>query len=350
MATGSKKFWYEPLIDNGYLPDFLMRVAIRMILKGRAKELNNLVVAANYGQKVSYIDSLRQRLIAEEPDAANKQHYEVSTEFMQMSLGKRMKYSACLFPTGTETLDEAEERMLETYCEKAQINDGLEILDLGCGWGSLCLFLCEKYPKASITALSNSATQRKYIEGIAKDKGFNNLRVITANVDNFNFQDEKKFDRVISIEMFEHMKNYQTLLKKIAGWLKPDGYLFIHTFCHKSMPYDFEGDDSWMTKYFFTGGTMPSIDLFLYFQQDLIIENQWVYNGKHYAQTSEEWLKLMDNNKSDAIPYLVETYGAENANSWFNRWRVFYITVAEFFGYNDGNEWCVVHYLFKKRA
>ncbi|CAG8598516.1 5974_t:CDS:2, partial [Ambispora leptoticha] len=333
-----KNFWYEPFIDNGILPDFVLRAAIRHILRARANELEGNEFTEKHTDKMRYIEKLKERPIAEEQEAANKQHYEVSTEFMKLCLGKRMKYSCSFFPTGKETLNQAEDLMLESYCKKSQVEDGMKILDLGCGWGSLCLYICEKYPNVKVTALSNSNSQRKHIQSLADKQGYKNLTVITADIKNFDFGEESKFDRIISIEMFEHMKNYEHLLQKISNWLTPDGLLFLHTFAHKSQPYDFVADDSWMTKYFFTGGTMPSSDLFLHFQNDLVLVNKWFVNGKHYSKTSEEWLKLVDKNKNDAFTHLVETYGRENATTWFNRWRTFYIAVAEFFGMNDGNE------------
>ncbi|CAG8767755.1 3142_t:CDS:2, partial [Acaulospora morrowiae] len=237
-----------------------------------------------------------------------------------------------------ETLDEAEECMLESYCTKARIQDGMEILDLGCGWGSLCLYLCEKYPNAKITALSNSNTQREHINDLAKQKGFKNLNVITSDINEFDFETGSRFDRILSIEMFEHLKNYESLLKKLSGWLKPHGLLFFHIFCHHEQPYDFMVEDGWMGKYFFTGGTMPSADLFLYFQSNFKVIDHWIVNGSHYGKTSEEWVKLLDKNKRIALEYLKITYGQENAFAWFNRWRTFYIAVAELFNYNNGNE------------
>ncbi|RGB30295.1 cyclopropane-fatty-acyl-phospholipid synthase-like protein [Rhizophagus diaphanus] len=348
QVANAKSFWYEPLLDRGLVPDFVLRMAIRSLLKERLDWINLGDVEKNCQRKFDFVNSLKEKPIAEHTDKANEQHYEVSTEFIKVCLGKRMKYSSCLFPKGNESLDIAEEAMLESYCVKAQVSDGMEILDLGCGWGSLSLYLCEKYPNAKITALSNSSTQREYIESMAKQNGFENLKVITANIKEFDFDSSNQFDRIMTVEMFEHMKNYEFLFEKISKWIKPKGLLFIHVFCHVDQPYDFTLGDGWMSKYFFTGGTMPSVDLFLYFQRQLRLVNQWVVNGKHYGKTSEEWLKLLDKNKKPAMEYLAKTYGKENAVVWYYRWRTFYLAVAEMFNYDNGNIWCVGHYLFEK--
>ncbi|CAG8800661.1 10175_t:CDS:2 [Gigaspora margarita] len=342
-SNNHKPIWYESFLDRGFIPDFIMRLGVRNLLQVRLKEINFGDEQKNQQRKSIYVNQLKERPIAEHTNKANEQHYEVSTEFMQTCLGQRMKYSCCLFPNGNETLDEAEECMLESYCVKARLQDGMNILDLGCGWGSLCLYLCEKYPNANITALSNSSTQREYINGIAQQKGFKNLNVITADVKEFDFNDESKFDRILSIEMFEHMKNYEFLFSKISNWLKPQGLLFVHIFCHREQPYDFVIDDGWMAKYFFTA------DLFSYFQTNLRVVDQWTINGIHYSKTSEAWLKMMDKNKIQAINHLKTTYG-EDAVTWFHRWRTFYLAVAELFKFNNGNEWCVTHYLFEKKG
>ncbi|ORY03613.1 methyltransferase domain-containing protein [Basidiobolus meristosporus CBS 931.73] len=344
--------WYEPLLDNGLLPDIALRTGIRQLLGIRLAEINgNGAEASNMEKKMDYIKSLKERPIALHTTEANKQHYEVPTEFFQYTLGKRMKYSCCLFPTGTESLNEAEELMLESYCVKARLQDGMKILDLGCGWGSLSLFLAQKYPNSQITGLSNSSTQKTYIQDRAEERGIKNLHIITADINEYQNQD-LQFDRILSIEMFEHMKNYKQLLHKTSGWLKDDGLLFVHIFCHKHIPYDFvtEDDHSWMAEYFFTGGTMPSSDLFLYFQDDLTIVDQWFVDGTHYGRTSEAWLKVLDSNREKVLPILSKTYGGEKEGKvWLNRWRVFYLACAELFSFRNGQEWGVSHYLFSKK-
>ncbi|KAI9098790.1 S-adenosyl-L-methionine-dependent methyltransferase [Phlyctochytrium arcticum] len=339
---------YEPAIDAGYVPDFLLRRGVRHLLSRRVKQLAEQ-------DKAEYISSLKAReAIGTHTQEANEQHYEVPTEFFALCLGDRMKYSSCLYENGAETLEEAEVAMLDLYMERSGMRDGLNVLDLGCGWGSLSLYLAERYPNAKITGLSNSSTQRTFILSRAAEKSLSNLNIVTADITTFNFpaSETPSYDLIFSIEMFEHMKNYSRLLEKVSKWLKPEtGRLFVHVFAHKDTPYDFrtEDDNSWMAKYFFTGGTMPSVDLFEHFQEDLTVLQKWVVNGENYGKTSEEWLRRMDINKNRAMPILEKTYGAENAAMWFYRWRVFYVAVAELFNYNKGEEWVVVHYLFKRK-
>ncbi|KAJ3019757.1 hypothetical protein HKX48_001815 [Thoreauomyces humboldtii] len=336
--------FYEPLIDQGVVPDFLVRRGIRHLLSRRVAQLSS-------ADKVGYIKGLKTReAIADNTKEANEQHYEVPTEFFKLCLGERMKYSCCLFEDGANTLDQAEVKMMELYAERAGLVDGMSVLDLGCGWGSLTLFLAERFPNSKITGLSNSTGQRESILETAAARGFSNVEIITADIN--DHQMDRTFDRIFSIEMFEHMKNYSALFTKISKWIAPEtGRLFVHVFAHQSTPYDFktEDDNSWMARYFFTGGTMPSEDLFLWFQQEVEVLDRWTVNGQNYAQTSEEWLRLMDSNKAKAMPILSKAYGEESANMWFQRWRVFYLSVAELFNYNAGKEWVVVHYLFKRR-
>ncbi|MCJ1354363.1 MAG: hypothetical protein MMC33_004351 [Icmadophila ericetorum] len=293
---------------------------------------------------MQYVKALRTRPMAIETVKANQQHYEVGTGVLKACLGPRMKYSSCLYPTGVETLGQAEIAMLETYVVKAALEDGMSILDLGCGWGSVSLYLAEIFPRSTITAFSNSRTQKEYIDGEANTKGLKNLNVITGNVVDYEFEKES-FDRVISIELFEHMKNYRLLMAKIARSLKPQGKLFVHIFTHNSVPYDFE--DGWMTENFFTGGTMPSADLLHYFQDDLKLREQWWINGRHYAKTCEDWLSKMNASVKEIWPYLEETYGKSDASTWFHRWQIFYMACAELFAYEGGDAWGVSHYLFE---
>ncbi|KAK7473175.1 hypothetical protein VKT23_001274 [Stygiomarasmius scandens] len=348
------------LLDRGFVPDFILRRAIRALLRQRLREIDLGSFEANHAAKMKWIEGVRARTsIADVPEKANEQHYEVSTKFILSTLGPCAKYSSCLYPTGKETLEEAEILMLESYCEKAKLRDGLDILDLGCGWGSLSLYLAQKYPKSRVTGLSNSTTQKTYIDNTAKSRGLTNLEIITADVNIHDFSD-KRFDRVLSIEMFEHMKNYQILLKKVASWLKssssPDdeSLLFIHIFCHRITPYHFEEGDGWMARNFFSGGTMPSHDLLLYFQDDLTLVRSWYLSGTHYSRTLEAWLKLQDQNakaglkelRDDAVAKGKDAIEGEKA---FHRFRVFYMACSELFNFNGGEEWGVGHYLFKKR-
>lgn len=240
--------------------------------------------------------------------------------------------------------------MLNLYVERAGLEDGMKVLDLGCGWGSLSLFLAEKFPNMTIVSASHSRTQREHIEDRRDSLGAKHrLTVVTGDINVLELE-ENQFDRVISIEMFEHMKNYQMLMAKVSRWLKSDGKLFVHIFVHKNYPYHFvvEDESDWMSKYFFTGGTMPSDDLLLYFQEDLKIEKHWVVNGTHYQKTAEDWLKLLDRNERKVRRLFAKTYGAKNETLWFVRWRLFYLACAECFGFDQGREWFVSHYLFSK--
>ncbi|KAG7114897.1 hypothetical protein HYQ44_008016 [Verticillium longisporum] len=333
------------ILDNGYLPHAVIRVGIRRQLQERLNAIKSASLAASYERKLSYIQQLRNRPIAVETATANKQHYEVGTGVLAACLGPRMKYSCCLYPQGRETLAQAEVAMLQTYIEKADLKDGMSILDLGCGWGSGALYFAEVLPNSKITAFSNSKTQKEYIDGKAQAKGLKNLTVITGNVVDYEFQPES-FDRVVSIELFEHMKNYELLMAKVARALKPGGRLFVHIFAHRTTPYDYE--EGWMTTHFFTGGTMPSADLLLYFQRDLQIREQWWVNGVHYSKTCEDWLAKMVDSKQDIWPHLVATYGEQDAHVWYNRWQIFYLACSELFAYEGGDTWGVAHYLFEK--
>ncbi|KAM0747909.1 S-adenosyl-L-methionine-dependent methyltransferase [Meredithblackwellia eburnea MCA 4105] len=362
----------ESALDRGVLPDTIVRRAIRYLCQQRLDEIASQDIEQAVESKWRYIQELNQRKeIAIETDKANEQHYEVSTEFIKSCLGKRMKYSCCLYPTGKETLDEAEELMLESYCDKAKLENGMDVLDLGCGWGSLTLFLAEKYPKSRITSLSNSATQKLHIDTQAALRGLTNAAVFTGDVKEFDFNGTRKFDRVLSIEMFEHMKNYEELFRKISTWLKPnkeaktgEALLFVHIFCHRDSPYHFEEDDGWMARNFFSGGTMPSFDLFTYFQRSLTLERSWWINGRHYGQTCEDWLKLQDGSKRSWIgsgrekelvsavrekESLGDKERAEEGRKTFYRFRVFFMACAEFFALKKGEAWGVGHYLFRQR-
>lgn len=297
----------------------------------------------------AFVDELKTLPVAIKTEKSTEQHYEVPTEYFLLCLGKHLKYSSCLYPTPTTSLEQAEEAMLRTCCERAELVDGLSVLELGCGWGSLSLYMAAKYPNSSITAVSNSRTQKEHIDGQAKVRGITNLTVITADM--VEFQAPGTYDRVVSVEMFEHMKNYQELMRRVSTWLKPGGKLFVHIFVHRGLPYHYEvqGEDDWITKYFFEGGTMPSNDLLLYFQDNLAIEQQWYVNGSHYSRTLEDWLVRHDKAKKAIMPLFEKTYGKDQALKWFVYWRLFYLACSELFNYGGGDEWGVGHYRFVKK-
>ena len=340
--------WYDSLVEKNLIPDFLLRKGIRKLLRERLREENKGNPEAQKKHLLALVEELKNSPIAIEAKAANEQHYEVPTEFYQYCLGKNLKYSSCFYKDGVKDLTTAERDMLELTCERAELGEGMDILELGCGWGSLSLFMAAKFPKSSITAVSNSRTQKLFIDGEAKNRGIDNLTIITCDINSFSI--DKKFDRVVSVEMFEHMRNYYELMKRISGWLKDSGKLFVHIFTHKTYAYKFEvkDDSDWMSKYFFTGGIMPSDELLFYFNDHLKKEQHWQVSGMHYSKTSEDWLKNMDAHKKEIVPLFEKTYGKENSIKWWSFWRIFYLACAELWGYNNGNEWIVSHYLFKK--
>lgn len=340
--------FYSSLLEKNLIPDFLIRIGIRQLLSQRLKEENQESVEANQQHLMKLIEELKNSPIAIETIAANEQHYEVPTEFYKLCLGKHLKYSSGYWKDGITGIDTSELDMLEITCSRAELKDEQQVLELGCGWGSLSLFMAQKFPASHFTVVSNSHTQKKHIDEQGQQRGLKNLEVITSDMNVFNI--DKKFDRIVSVEMFEHMRNYEKLLKKIAGFLNETGKLFVHIFTHKELAYKFEAKDEsdWMSKYFFSGGIMPSDDLLLYFNRHFNVEQHWHVSGIHYSKTAEAWLKNMDSNKNKIMPLFEQTYGNNQALKWWVYWRVFFMSCAELWGYNNGNEWMVSHYLFRK--
>ena len=336
------------LAEKRLVPDRFIRMGIRQLLK---KRLYDEFIDDPKERGIRYeklLQNLKSSPIAIETEAANDQHYEVPAEFFKFVLGENLKYSACYWDDSTEHLGQAEQKMLDLYLLNAQIQDGHEILELGCGWGSLTLWMAERFPKCRITGVSNSTTQRQHIESQAKLRGLDNVQIITCDVNNLSI--DRRFDRVVSVEMFEHVRNYESLLQKISQWLKPGGKLFVHIFCHKVLAYPFEteGDDNWMGRYFFTGGLMPARDTLLYFQNTLSIERQWSFAGTHYKKTAEAWLSNLDQYKEPVTDLFDRVYGPGEGRLWVQRWRMFFMACSELFGYDDGEQWIVAHYRFEK--
>jgi cyclopropane-fatty-acyl-phospholipid synthase len=350
------------LVERGWVPDFLIRYGIRTLLRQRLRDQKVTDCQAVLSAKLKFIENemTGDRPVAPLPEKANEQHYEVPPDFFSQVLGTHRKYSCCEWDSNTKTLEQAEAKALATTCERAEIRNGQRILELGCGWGSLTLWMAENYPAATITAVSNSAPQRHYIMAQASKRGLSNVTVLTADMNTFSppaapsstGTEDHGFDRIVSLEMFEHMRNYELLFHRLQRWLRKDGKFFMHIFCHRDTMYPFipESPSDWMSRYFFSGGIMPSDDLPLRFQTDLKLQKQWRWDGTHYEKTSNAWLAMMDSKPRAVRKIIGEAYGVENTELWWVRWRLFFMSCAELFGFNKGQEWWVSHYLFQKRS
>ncbi|AHF03179.1 cyclopropane-fatty-acyl-phospholipid synthase [Marichromatium purpuratum 984] len=345
-ATATAIRW----VEQGLVPDGVTRGGIRALLRQRLASLPWDDCEAALAQQRALIARMDDSAIAEVPQRANEQHYELPAAFFATVLGPRRKYSCCYWPEGVDRLERAEEVALAATLERADIRDGQRVLELGCGWGAFSLYLAERLPGCRITAVSNSHAQRRFIEAERDRLGLDGLEVVTADMN--DFQPDGRYDRVVSLEMFEHMRNHRRLLGRIHDWLQPGGRMLMHIFCHRHHPYFFEDDgpSDWMTHYFFAGGLMPSDDLPLYFQDRLRLIDRWRWNGLHYAHTLEAWLARMDGARERVWPLLEQTYGTADAPLWWRRWRLFFMACAELFAFRDGQEWYVGHYLFERPA
>ena len=334
--------------ESGLVPDSVIRSGIRRLLENKLAEIRADDVEAASQITNDFVRMMDESPIALVPELANEQHYEVPAAFYDQVLGRHRKYSCGYWPDGVDTLDASEEAALAETVARAEIEDGMQVLDLGCGWGSVSLYIAERFPNASVLSVSNSGSQREYIAARAAERGLANIEVVTCDMN--DFATERRFDRVVSVEMFEHMRNYGILFDRIHDWLMPNGRFFLHIFTHRSTPYEYidKGPGDWMSRHFFSGGIMPSAGLPLRFARKLAIDAQWTWNGKHYARTCRAWLKQMDRNKGAVMPILEDTYGAGNAGRWFMRWRMFFMACEELFRYDDGTEWFVSHYRFRR--
>jgi cyclopropane-fatty-acyl-phospholipid synthase len=334
--------------ETGLVPDSVIRTGIRRLLESKRREIRAGDVEYAADELNRFVAMLNDSPIALVPDLANEQHYEVPAEFFTQVMGEHLKYSCGYWPAGVATLTESEAAALRLTVQRADIQDGQNILDLGCGWGSLSLWMAERFPASTVTAVSNSSSQRDFIVARAAQRKLDNIRVLVRDMNEFTA--DERFDRIVSVEMFEHMRNYRELFARINNWLAPGGRFFMHIFCHYSTPYEYidKGPGDWMSRYFFSGGIMPSAELPLRFAEHLSIEKRWQWNGRHYAKTCDAWLARMDSNKQQIMPVLASCYGAEDAALWWQRWRIFFMACSELFNYRRGEEWYVSHYLFQK--
>ena len=334
--------------ESGLVPDAVIRAGIRRLLEAKRKEIHAGDEEYAASTLNAFVEQMNQSPIALVTDLANEQHYEVPAEFFTQVMGDHLKYSCCYWEPETSNISEAETAALELTVKRAGIEDGMRVLDLGCGWGSLSLWIAEHFPNATVMSVSNSATQREFIVARARERSIDNINVLTCDMNDFST--DERFDRVVSIEMFEHMRNYGELFRRIDEWLLPEGRFFMHIFCHRSTPYEYidKGPSDWMSRHFFSGGIMPSADLPLRFPSHLSIDKRWHLNGEHYAKTCNAWLAKMDANIDAIRPAFADCYGEENVGLWTQRWRIFFMACAELFAYDDGHEWYVGHYLLKK--
>lgn len=335
------------LAERKILPDTMIRLGMKRLIEERKASIDKLTEEEKKDQVWRFVEAMKSSPIALHTLDANEQHYEVPTEFFQIALGKHLKYSSAYWGTRDKDLSSAEGNMLELVMGRARLGEDMNVLELGCGWGSFCLEASHRFPTSKFTAVSNSRTQQKFIQDSAKKRGIKNLEVVVSDMNDFST--DQKFDRVVSVEMFEHMRNQEKLMRQISSWLNPGGVLFVHIFCHRDFPYLFEteGTKNWMGKYFFTGGMMPSDDLLSLYDSGLRVDRSWVVDGTHYAKTARAWLENIDAKENEVLSILEKTYGREDRKIWFQRWRMFFMACEELFGFEEGREWWVGHYRFQ---
>lgn len=340
MAVG----WTE----TGLVPDSVIRSGIRRLLEKKRRQIHAGDIEYSASETNQFVAMMDASPIALVPERANEQHYEIPAGFFAEVMGDHLKYSCGYWPAGVTNLTEAEAAALRVTVQRADIRDGQQILDLGCGWGSLSLWIAAQFPNSQVTAVSNSTSQREFIVARARTRKLDNIRVLVQDMNDFTTDD--RFDRIVSVEMFEHMRNYRALFSSINRWLAPEGRFFMHIFCHYSTPYEYidKGPGDWMSRHFFSGGIMPSAELPLRFAGQLNIDQRWQWSGKHYARTCDAWLARMDSNKAQIMPHLAVCYGETEAPLWWQRWRIFFMACSELFQFRRGEEWYVSHYLFRK--
>ncbi|MES2198059.1 MAG: cyclopropane-fatty-acyl-phospholipid synthase family protein [Pseudomonadota bacterium] len=317
------------------LPDVIIRAAIQRLCSRTATRL----ASASAESDAAFASAMAARATGE----ADARHDQVPATFFAQVLGPNRKYSSCFYKEPASTLQEAEEEALRQTIEHADLADGQAILELGCGWGSLALAMARRFPNAEITAVSHAPSQREHIEQVAASRGLKNIRVVTADIN--GFEPGRQFDRIVSVEMFEHIMNWRELMLRLRSWLNPNGRFFMHIFTHRAGAYWFDrakGED-WVAPHFFSGGMMPSHHLIRQYADLFEVEKEWRWSGTHYQRTALDWLANFDARHDEIEAILRGVYGSDTP-LWMRRWRWFLLATSGLFGYAEGSEWGVSHY------